>query len=257
MPTINKIQVLGLWFNNLTIPSLNQIVINRILKNKKTLIANHNLHSVFLFHFKSGFRETFDRAEFVIVDGMPLVFWAKFKGWAISRQNRVAFLDLKESFFTELNKIGASVFYLGGKDGVAQVAIDKLRIRFPRVRFACHHGFFETVGEENNRVLEMLAAENPKVLLVGMGMPRQEMWILDNFEGLPNAVILPCGAFFDYLAGEKKTPPRWLANFYLEWFYRFLCEPKRLFKRYFVEPVFLIPVFFKDLVSSIKLRDRN
>ena len=76
--------------------------------------------------------------------------------------------------------------------------------------------------------------------MVGMGMPLQEHWIAENYDKLGNAVILPCGAAIDYFAGAIPTPPRWAGRLGLEWLYRLLAEPTRLWKRYLIEPWFLL-----------------
>jgi N-acetylglucosaminyldiphosphoundecaprenol N-acetyl-beta-D-mannosaminyltransferase len=80
-----------------------------------------------------------------------------------------------------------------------------------------------------------------------MGMPRQEIWVLNNLEKLHAKVILTCGACMDYIAGEIPTPPRWMGRVGLEWLYRLLSEPGRLWKRYLVEPWFLGGLLVRDL----------
>ena len=245
---LKKIRILGIWFNDFTINSLVETVSRGIASNRKLLICNHNLHSVFLFHSDGDYRPVFDRAEYIHADGMPLILWAKLKQRPVSREYRLAYLDFYEPLFHDLNKRCASVFYLGGEPGIAERAIQKLQPAYPNIVFDCSPGYFHASGEENAAVLRKIAISKPNLLLVGMGMPKQEKWILENFATLPNSVIMPCGAFFDYIAGAKKTPPRWLSKFSLEWLYRFLCEPRRLFFRYFIEPVCLIPVFVKDLL---------
>ena len=87
----------------------------------------------------------------------------------------------------------------------------------------------------------------PDVLLVGMGMPRQERWIARHQHDLPPCVTFPVGAAFDYEAGAVATPPRWTGRFGVEWLYRFATEPRRLFTRYFVEPWSLIVPALADL----------
>ncbi|HEY0053078.1 MAG TPA: WecB/TagA/CpsF family glycosyltransferase, partial [Caulobacteraceae bacterium] len=90
-------------------------------------------------------------------------------------------------------------------------------------------------------------AFRPDVLMVGMGMPRQELWILDHFEALPDCVILPVGAAFDYEAGVQAAAPRWMGRLGLEWLFRLAHDPKRLFVRYCVEPWTLVGPALGDL----------
>jgi N-acetylglucosaminyldiphosphoundecaprenol N-acetyl-beta-D-mannosaminyltransferase len=102
--------------------------------------------------------------------------------------------------------------------------------------------------------MAQINAYAPHVLFVGMGMPRQEIWILDNQTSLNANAILPAGALMDYMAGEIPTPPRWLASLYLEWLYRLISEPARLWRRYLVEPWFVLG---QVLRHQIKFRGRN
>ena len=107
----------------------------------------------------------------------------------------------------------------------------------------------EANSEENLRIIKKINQFSPNILMVGMGMPRQERWILNNFKQVSANAVLSSGACFDYIAGEQKTPPRFLGKIGLEWFYRLINDPKRLSRRYFVEPILLIPVVFKDIRS--------
>jgi N-acetylglucosaminyldiphosphoundecaprenol N-acetyl-beta-D-mannosaminyltransferase len=88
-------------------------------------------------------------------------------------------------------------------------------------------------------------------LMVGMGMPRQEHWVLDHLDTLPNCPILTCGACFEYIAGVQRTPPRWMGRIGLEWLARLVMDPRRLWRRYLLEPLSLIRP-----VAQEKLRAR-
>jgi N-acetylglucosaminyldiphosphoundecaprenol N-acetyl-beta-D-mannosaminyltransferase len=96
-------------------------------------------------------------------------------------------------------------------------------------------------------VLELIRQHNPDVLIVGMGMPRQERWLLANHDKLAAPVLLTSGAAIDYVAGEIPTPPRWLGPLGLEWLYRLASEPRRLWRRYLLEPWFAVALFVRDL----------
>ncbi|MDP3379476.1 MAG: WecB/TagA/CpsF family glycosyltransferase, partial [Brevundimonas sp.] len=91
-----------------------------------------------------------------------------------------------------------------------------------------------------------------QVLLVGMGMPRQEIWIADHLDALPDCVVLNVGAAFDYEAGVQKAAPRWMGKAGLEWLYRLAVDPRRLFHRYCVEPWHLIGPIMDDLKAALR-----
>ena len=243
----NSLEILGVKVDALEMKELNEFIFNSIESKDKCLISNHNFHSVYLFHNDSDFKKTYEIARYVHIDGMPLVLWGKLLGLRIEKKHRITYLDWIHPLLKLLNNQKCKVFYLGSKEGVAQKAANYLHQLYPNITFHVHHGFFDVNGTENEKIINDIRNLDPHLLMVGMGMPRQEKWIYNNFDQLPNTIILPCGACFDYIAGEVKTPPRWLGRFYLEWLYRFIYEPKRLFRRYFIEPIFLIPYFTKDL----------
>ena len=252
---LKQIEVLGVNCHLFTIDSLNGLVAEKVASRQKTIIANHNLHSVYLYHRNRSFKEFFKLADFVHIDGMPLVYWSKIVGYKVKKENRITYLDWIGPLLEVAQKEGLRVFYLGGKSGVARAAIETLQGQYNRVAFGERDGYFDMSDSlANDSVLQMINAFQPDILMVGMSMPRQELWIKQNLDQLPNCVILPCGACFDYIAGQVKTPPRFLGSIGLEWLYRFFQEPKRLFSRYFVEPVYLMPLLAKDLKNRILKR---
>ena len=113
-----------------------------------------------------------------------------------------------------------------------------LRQRWPRLSICTRDGYFDVAraGAANRTVVKRIQEWAPDLIMVGMGMPRQEAWILENLAQLPNAVILPCGAAMDYVAGVVPTPPRWAGRLGVEWLFRLAAEPSRLWRRYLVEP---------------------
>lgn len=245
-------ELLGVRVNALTMQELNQLIAQAIEAGRKTIIANHNLHSVYLFHHDAEMRAFYDRADYIHIDGMPLIFWARLLGMRLGLDNRITFVDWIMPLLTEADKKKWRVFYLGGKDGVAERALQKIRGVFPNLEVQCHHGYFEQQGAPNQDVLARIREFRPQLLMVGMGMPRQECWIDKNYENIAAGVLLNTGACFDYLAGAIPTPPRWLGKIGMEWIYRLLHEPRRLWKRYLWEPWFLLPMAFEDLVRRLK-----
>ena len=244
--------LLGVRVNALTIEGLNRLISGAIEKGQKTIIANHNLHSVFIFHHEAKMRSFYDLAEYIHIDGMPLIFWARLLGIKLKFNNRITYVDWIKPLLAEAMKNNWRVFYLGGQNSVAEKVMQKITDEFPSLQFQCHHGFFDRQGVSNQDVLARIRAFKPQVLLVGMGMPRQEYWILDNFYDIAACVVLASGACFDYLAGSIPTPPRWLGKIGLEWIYRLLHEPRRLWKRYLWEPWFILPLALRDLACLFK-----
>ena len=115
--------------------------------------------------------------------------------------------------------------------------------RYPDLRIVgTHHGYFDRTlgGEENNHVIQMINSAKPNVLIVGFGMPFQERWLLENWEHVDANIFLTGGACLDYMSGRVRRAPRWMLDNGLEWLYRLLLEPVRLWKRYLIgNPLFL------------------
>lgn len=242
---------LGVFFDTLTLSDLQGLVARAIDGGRPTIIANHNLHSVYLHRRDAKMRRFYGRADHVHVDGMALVFSARLAGLPISRDHRVTYVDWIWPLAGEAARRGWRVFHLGGARGVAERAVHELRGRHPALVMETHHGYFDPrpEGSENRRILERIAAFGPDILMVGMGMPRQEHWILDNLAHLAAPVILPCGACLDYVAGATPTPPRWAGRVGLEWLFRLARDPVRLARRYLFEPLFLIGPLSRELVD--------
>jgi N-acetylglucosaminyldiphosphoundecaprenol N-acetyl-beta-D-mannosaminyltransferase len=229
--------------------SLTEKVIRASVNDGISLIPHHNLHSLYLFHKYEKFREFYKLADITHIDGMPLILLAKLSGKKARSVNRITYLDWVDILFNRLNDEKKKVFYLGSKPGVAAKAADILRDKYPDITFKVANGYFDTDGDDNREIIQKLNNFNPDILMVGMGMPRQEYWVMDNIEKLKCRVILTSGAFFDYIAGEIKTPPRVMGRIGLEWLYRLVTEPRRLWRRYFLEPAELTYLLIKKKLS--------
>lgn len=251
-PTRNPkswLEMLGVRVQPLTIADLHAIIAEATRCAARQIVANHNLHSVYLYHRDPEMRRFYASAHWVHIDGMPLVWLGCLLGQGLRREHRTTYVDWIGPLMNEAAENGWRVFYLGSRPGVAERGVDILRKRFSGLRIAARDGYFDaTTGSTQNRsVLEQIASFKPQLLMVGMGMPRQEKWILSNMESLPSCVVLPCGAAIDYVAGEIATPPRWMGRLGVEWLYRLACEPRRLARRYLLEPLFLVRPLMADL----------
>jgi N-acetylglucosaminyldiphosphoundecaprenol N-acetyl-beta-D-mannosaminyltransferase len=229
---------LGITVHPTTVEELTDYVAMNIALDKKTVVGNHNFHSLYLFHRNAQFRKFYQCASAVHVDGMLIVGLARFYGCRLRREHRVTYVDWVFPLMERAAAAGWRVFYLGSRPGVAEAGARALRQRWPRLSICTRDGYFDVAraGAANRTVVKRIQEWAPDLIMVGMGMPRQEAWILENLAQLPNAVILPCGAAMDYVAGVVPTPPRWAGRLGVEWLFRLAAEPSRLWRRYLVEP---------------------
>jgi len=227
-------------------------VSGKIKAREKAIIANHNLHSLYLIQKDDEIREFFNKADLIEVDSMPLIFWARINGRPSRRFHRATYLDWRDEFWGQASEQGWRVFFLGGEPGVGEAARERILGQWPDIQLATHHGYFDMdVGSaENAAVVDEINAFAPDILLVGMGMPRQEVWIHRNDAQLSVCVSFTVGGAFDYEAGVQTPAPRWLGQFGVEWIYRLIIDPRRKFHRYCVEPFHLLLPALSDLLAA-------
>jgi N-acetylglucosaminyldiphosphoundecaprenol N-acetyl-beta-D-mannosaminyltransferase len=227
-----------------------------VRQGAKSLIANHNLHSLYLMQKRPELGAFYDKADLIEVDSTPLLAFSRALGLHSRGFHRCTYLDWRDHFWSLANREGWRILSVGGAPGVGDDAARRLKLRYPDTDIAIHHGFFDARpgSSENAAVLDRITTFQPHILFVGMGMPRQELWIAENFERLPDCVILSVGAAFDYEAGVQSAAPRWMGRAGIEWAYRLLHDPKRLFVRYCVEPWTLLPLALRHIRQA---RGRN
>ncbi len=227
-----------------------------VAEGRKSLIANHNLHSLYLLTRRPELQAFYDRADMVEVDSTPLLWFSRVLGLHSRAFHRCTYLDWRDHFWSLADRKGWRVLSIGGAPGVGEAAVAKLATRYPGAEIETRHGYFDAApgSADNAAVLAQVAAFRPHVLFVGMGMPRQELWIADHFDALPPCVVLSVGAAFDYEAGAQKAAPRWMGRAGIEWAYRLFHDPKRLFVRYCVEPWFLLPLIVADIRAARRRR---
>jgi N-acetylglucosaminyldiphosphoundecaprenol N-acetyl-beta-D-mannosaminyltransferase len=185
-------------------------------------------------------RAVYERADLVTPDGMGIVWAGRLLGAPVPE--RVSGIDLVEKFFAS-RRAPLRVFLLGAAPGVAEQAARKLTERYPALQIVgTHHGYFG----ESEHVLDIIHRAQPDVVLVGLGVPRQELWMLENRSKLGASVLIGVGGSFDVWAGRlTRAPLRW-QRLGLEWFYRVLQEPRRLVR------VSAIPLFVGQ-IALIKI----
>jgi N-acetylglucosaminyldiphosphoundecaprenol N-acetyl-beta-D-mannosaminyltransferase len=237
---VPSFDVLGCSVHALTAIDLTDLVEYAADSHELCVIANHNLHSVYLYQRDEKLREFFSKAKWTHADGMGVVLLGRVTGAKLKRSERTTYVDWLPMLLRRAADRNWRVFYLGSKPGVAEKGTAILRERFPGLQIVAEHGYFDATGDDNERILGRIKAFSPNVLLVGMGMPRQEHWINDNLHRLDAMVLLPCGCSMDYVAGEIPTPPRWAGRWGLEWLFRLFAEPTRLWKRYLIEPSWIL-----------------
>lgn len=164
------------------------------------------------------------KAELVVPDGSGVVLYLRMRGYRIPRCPGI---ELAESVLKSCQgRSSVSVFFLGGKPGVTQAASQRWQQRCPGLAIAgTQHGYLSP--DEECTLCDTLAQDQPQVILVGLGVPRQEFWIAEHRHLCPKSVWIGVGGSFDIWAGEKDRAPEWFRQNHLEWMYRLYQEPWR------------------------------
>jgi N-acetylglucosaminyldiphosphoundecaprenol N-acetyl-beta-D-mannosaminyltransferase len=245
---IPSYRLLGLRVNAITEPELYEIMAEIVETQRRCVIAHHNLHSVYLYHHDAKMRTFYERAHYVIVDGFPLIYLGKLFGHPLRLEHRLACFEYVYDLMSQATRRGWRVFYLGSKPGVPELGTQILRKKAPGLQIATAHGYFSMDTEENQKVLEAINAFRPHILMVGMGMPRQEHWILDNLENVHANVLISVGGCINQVTGVLPTPPRWMGPLLFQGVYRLLSDPRHVWKRYLLEPWFVLGLALREWV---------
>lgn len=200
-------------------------------------VVTPNVDHVVRLRDSPEFRRAYDEASLVVADGMPIVLAARWLGRDLPE--RVPGSDLVPALFDHVERSPGNeacrVFLLGAAPGVADRAAVRIEERWKRVRVAGTHSppiGFERDPGETETILARIETARPHVLLVGLGAPKQELWVLAHRDRVRANVALCIGATIDFLAGERARAPRWMQKSGLEWLHRLGTEPRRLTARY-------------------------
>ena len=244
----STVKLRGMPIHAITKAETAKHLINCSLQNTGGWVVTPNLDILRRFAKSVSFRNLIATSTLNVADGMPLVWASRVKGQPLNE--RVNGTDLMVDLCEAAADANQSVFFLGGNPGSAEKAAEALQARFPKLQVAgCHcpeHGF-ETQIETITEIGEILAAAKPSFVFVGLGSPKQDVLINMLRLKLPNIWWLGVGISFSFIGGEIPRAPNWAKNNGLEWFYRLIAEPRRLFKRYLVQGV---PFFVSTLVIS-------
>lgn len=249
MITNDRKKMFNIDIDNVTmqeaIESIDKLVEDR---SKNAYVVTPNVDHIVKVQSDKEFYNVYKEADLVLADGVPVIWASKLLKKTL--KEKVSGSDLFPLLCERAAKKKYKVFLLGGLEGVADKAGKILTEQYPDLNIVgtyCPPFGFEANEEENNKIINMLNETKPDILFVGVGAPKQEKWIYNNRCNYNIPVSLGIGASFDFIAGTVKRAPVWMQKSGLEWFYRLIKEPKRMFKRYIIDDT----VFFKMLIGEM------
>lgn len=240
MAALNASDPLRQYFGTALTPcTFNQwlSLLDDIVGNKaRYLWGHHNLHTLFLLRRDATVASFYRRCHACYIDGMPVRLILAGFGRPLARSPRFSLMDHFPALLERAQERGWQLFYLGSAPAVAERARQRIARDYPRLQITVRHGYFP----DDEPVLAEINSLRPDLLLVGMGMPRQEHWLLHRIDELDIGCAAQAGATLDYFAGAQPRPPLWLSRMGLAWLYRLARDPRRLWRRYLVEPWCLV-----------------
>lgn len=246
-----RIDMFDIAIDNVTMEEAIYKIDQLIKENNNSYVVTPNVDHIVKIQDDNEFKKLYNESSLVLADGMPLIWASKMLNKPL--KEKVSGSDLFPLLCEYASEKGYKVFFLGGREGVAKTAAEKLKKQYKDLNVVGVYSppfGFDKDQNENKKIIDMIKKSSPDILFVGLGAPKQEKWIFNNKDKYEVPVSLGIGASFDFVAESVKRAPLWMQKSGLEWFYRFSQEPKRMFKRYFIDDTKFIGIFLKEKLKK-------
>ena len=242
----NRMRFMNSYIDNVTLDEAIEHIEECIRHRKIGQVITPNVDQIVRMETDSYFKEICDNAELLLTDGHPLLWIAKWYKTPI--KEKICGSDLVPKLCEVAAKKGYSVFFLGAAPGVAQKAAEKLKEQHHDLKVTGVYSppiGFEKDRDELNKINQMLYDSHADMLFVGMGVPKQDIFIYENMQKYQIPMSFSIGGTIDFIAGEQKRAPKWVNKIGMEWFYRLCQSPKRMFKRYIIDDSKILKLAWK------------
>lgn len=213
-------------------------------------IVTPNVDFVVRYKKDEYFKRVVDSAMLRLPDGMPIVWFSKLFGGKYSLTQRVTGADLLPMVCSMNRAYGRRIVFVGGDPGVSSQARDQINAEFPGAQvvdsYFPPYGF-ERSEKEREALASFLYRSRPDIVFFGVGSPKQEVYMYENLNNLYPSVYICCGAALDFASKLKKRAPRFVQYSGMEWLWRFFSDPRRLFKRYFLDDSYFCVIALREL----------
>lgn len=239
-----RVEFMGCFIDNLSMEETLQRIESLIRSGRPHQHAVVNVDKVVKASRDPELRRIINECTLVNVDGMPLVWASRLLGKSL--KERVTGVDLFQALVERAAEKGWRVFFLGAREEVVRAVKDLYAGKFPRLRLAGYRNGYWSPDQEAE-VVRLIAESRPQLLFVAMSSPKKEEFLSRYQAAMKVPFAMGVGGSFDVVVGEVKRAPRWMQQCGLEWFYRFLQEPGRMFRRYFIDDLYFFWLLFKEL----------
>lgn len=248
---IPSIQVLGNRVHMVQIPEVVKIMSHWIEQEpqKYHQIIVTGMHGVMAGHKNPNFKEILNSSDLFVPDGKSLIWIARYLGFPLKK--RVCGPDLMQEFFKLANKRGYTNFFYGDTKEILDLLKKNLLAEFPDLKIAGSYSppFRSLSQEEDAKIVDMVNQKKPDVLWVALGLPKQERWIFKHRDSLDVPVVAGIGAAFKFLSGKVKRAPTWIGECGFEWLWRFIHEPKKLWRRVLLDGPMFVGLVLLELIK--------
>ena len=241
-----RIKFMSIEIDNLTMDEAIQSIDELVIKNKNSFVVTPNVDHLVQLEHGGKLCEVYKNADLILTDGKPLIWISKWYGTPI--KEKISGSDLFPKICKMSAERGYRMFFLGAAEGVASKAAKNLQRKYPGLQIAGTYSpkfNFEKDKCEVNKIIKIIQKSKPHILIVGLGCPKQELFIFNNKEKLGVPVSLGLGASLDFEAGNVKRAPKWMADHGPAWLYRIFQDPKRLARRYLLEDIKILSMAVK------------
>jgi bacterial polymer biosynthesis proteins, WecB/TagA/CpsF family len=228
----NRTCMLGINIDNLSMDETLELILGTIQKNEQIHHVVVNAAKIVAMQSDMVLRTSVNSADLINADGQAVVWASKILGKPI--KERVSGIDLMQNLVDMAHKKGLKIFFFGAKEETVRAVVVKYSLQFSKDIIAGYrNGYFKK--EEERDIAAEIHESGAHILFVAISSPIKENFLYENKHMLSNVnFIMGVGGSFDVVAGKVKRAPLWMQNAGLEWFYRFLQEPKRMWKRYLI-----------------------
>ncbi len=242
-----RIDILGCPVDNLTIEETVARINEFINDGRPHQHVVVNVDKIVKVHRNPRLLDIVNRCDLINADGMPVVWASRLLGRPL--KGRVAGIDLFMKLLERSEEHGWRVFFLGARQPVVTQVVKTVSETYPSLKIAgFRNGYWQSEQEES--VVEEIKKANPDILFVAISSPKKEEFLGTYLTYMDVPFAMGVGGAFDVMAGLTNRAPVWMQKSGLEWFYRFLQEPKRLFRRYFVDDMYFFWLLTKQLLKQ-------
>ncbi len=249
---MNKYSIFGIHYNATDYKEATEVIIEKAKKRESFGVTALAVHGLITAVNDSKFMGQVNDIDMIVPDGQP-VRWALNRFYDLDLQDRVYGPFLTLSVLKKANKESLKVYLYGSSAETLEQLERFIQKNYPKVGIAGIHvdRFRDSTPEEDAEDIKKINGSGANFVLVGRGCPRQEIWVSDHL-GKVHAPMMAVGAAFDFFAGTKPMAPSWMQNNGLEWFFRLMTEPKRLFKRYLSTNSKFLSLYLKSIFGGYK-----